>query len=143
MFTPASPSTVKVLAATPGWLLIPAPTSETFPMSVVGLDRAEAELRLERLERLARGRQVVARDRERHVRQLRPRTAGSFWMIMSTLTFASASAVSTRPAMPGWSGSPVRVMRASDGGVGHGGDERSFHGLLLVLDHGTGSIIEA
>ena len=32
MFTPASPSTVKVLAATPGWLFIPAPTSDTFPM---------------------------------------------------------------------------------------------------------------
>ena len=32
---------------------------------------------------------------------------------MSTLTFASASAVSTRPAMPGQSGRPVSVMRAS------------------------------
>ena len=33
---------------------------------------------------------------------------------MSTLTFASASAVSTRPAMPGRSGSPCSVMRASE-----------------------------
>ena len=42
-----------------------------------------------------------------------PSDCGSFWMIMSTLMFASASAVSTRPAMPGTSGSPVRVIRAS------------------------------
>ena len=33
---------------------------------------------------------------------------------MSTFTFASASAVITRPATPGSSGMPVRVMRASD-----------------------------
>ena len=42
-----------------------------------------------------------------------PSASGSFWMIMSTLMFASASAVSTRPAMPGSSGSPLRVIRAS------------------------------
>src|SRR3954452_21894737 len=33
MFTPALPSTVKVLAATPGWDFIPAPTSDTFPIA--------------------------------------------------------------------------------------------------------------
>ena len=33
---------------------------------------------------------------------------------MSTLTLASASAVSTRPAMPGRSGTPVSVIRASE-----------------------------
>ena len=32
MFTPASPSTVRARAATPGWLFIPAPTSDTLPM---------------------------------------------------------------------------------------------------------------
>ncbi len=37
----------------------------------------------------------------------------SFWMIMSMLTLASASAVNTRPAMPGVSGTPVSVTRAS------------------------------
>ena len=42
-----------------------------------------------------------------------PSDTGSFWMIMSTLTFASASAVKMRPAMPGWSGTPSSVMRAS------------------------------
>ena len=32
---------------------------------------------------------------------------------MSTLTFASASAVKILPAMPGWSGTPSSVIRAS------------------------------
>ena len=32
MFTPACPSTLKVLAATPGWLFIPAPMTETLPI---------------------------------------------------------------------------------------------------------------
>ena len=42
-----------------------------------------------------------------------PSDSGSFWMIMSTLTFASASAVKIPPAMPGWSGTPSSVTRAS------------------------------
>ena len=75
MFTPASPSAVNALAATPGWLFIPAPTSETFPICSSDWICAEAELRLERLERLARRRQVVARDRERHVRPVALRLA--------------------------------------------------------------------
>ena len=42
-----------------------------------------------------------------------PADRGSFWMIMSMLTLASASAVVTRPAMPGESGRPMSVTRAS------------------------------
>ena len=42
-----------------------------------------------------------------------PSDTGSFWMIMSTLTLASASAVKMRPATPGWSGTPSSVTRAS------------------------------
>ena len=38
---------------------------------------------------------------------------GSFWMIMSTLMLASASAPKMRPATPGSSGTPVSVTRAS------------------------------
>ena len=38
---------------------------------------------------------------------------GSFWMITSTLTLASASAVKIRPATPGSSRTPVSVTRAS------------------------------
>ena len=42
-----------------------------------------------------------------------PSDTGSFWMIMSTLTLASASAVKMRPATPGLSGTPSSVTRAS------------------------------
>ena len=42
-----------------------------------------------------------------------PSASGSFWMIMSTFTLASARAVMTRPATPGRSGSCVSVTRAS------------------------------
>ena len=68
---------------------------------------------------------------------------GSFWMIMSTFTLASASAVSTSAGDAGPVGQPLEGDARLRGGVRHGCDERSFHGLLLVLDHGTGSVIEA
>ena len=64
-------------------------------------------------------------------------------MIMSTFTFASASAVSTRPAMPGLSGQARERDARLRGRVRHGCDEWSFHRLLLVLDDGTGSVLEA
>ena len=43
----------------------------------------------------------------------RPSVSGSPWMIMSMFTLAWASAVVTRPAMPGVSGTPMSVTRAS------------------------------
>ena len=55
MLIPCSPSTVKTLAATPGWLRMPAPTIETLPICSSVRDLARARL-AERLERLARGR---------------------------------------------------------------------------------------
>ena len=107
MFTPASPSTWKVLAATPGWLFIPAPTSDTLPICSSVCDRAEAELRLERLERLA----AASRSSRGTVNDMSASCAladaGSFWMIMSTFTFASASAASTAAGDAG----PVRQRR--------------------------------
>ena len=42
-----------------------------------------------------------------------PADTGSFWTIMSTFTFAPASASKMRAAAPGVSGTPVRVTRAS------------------------------
>ena len=111
MLTPASPSTVNVLAATPGCDFIPAPTSETLPISgsvwipipyssVSGSSASTALC----TSSLGAVNDMSARW---------PSVTGSFWMIMSTLTFASASAVNTRPATPGVSGTPVSVTRAS------------------------------
>ena len=112
MFTPASPSTVNVLAATPGWVLIPAPTSETFPMpgsvaiSPMPSSPTSGWSAMRAASRSSRG---TVNDMSAE----RPSDSGSFWMIMSTFTFASASALRTRPATPGRSGSWVRVTRAS------------------------------
>jgi len=68
---------------------------------------------------------------------------GSFWMIMSMLTFATASAVAVRPAMPGRVGDPLERDARLLGGVRDGSDERLFHGLLFLYDHGTGLVGEA
>ena len=63
MFTPSSASTLKTFAATPGCERIPAPTIETLPMLLVGVQLLEGLAR-ERRERRARGAQVLARDGE-------------------------------------------------------------------------------
>ena len=62
---------------------------------------------------------------------------------MSTFTLASASAVSTRPAMPGRSGRPLSVMRASAVECVTAVTSGRLHGLLFVLDDGTWSVVEA
>ena len=43
----------------------------------------------------------------------RPSVRGSFWMIVSTLQLASASAMKIAAAAPGRSGTPMSVIRAS------------------------------
>src|SRR5918999_695439 len=113
MLTSASPSTVRARAATPGWLFIPAPTSETFPMcsSVWMPPKPSSAWNGSSASRAAtRSSRGTVTDMSARCPSLR----GSFWMIMSTFTLAPASAVSTRPAMPGRSGRPMRVMRASE-----------------------------
>ena len=110
MLMPSSPSVANTFAATPGCDFMPAPTTETLPIVASVGDRADAEL----ARRPARARaravaEVVARDGEATSRPARPRTRGSFWMIMSTLTLASASAVKMRPATPGLVGDAERA----------------------------------
>ena len=60
---------------------------------------------------LAAARSARSTEKERSARWSPP--TGSFWMITSTLTSASASALKMRPAAPGWSRTPVSVTRAS------------------------------
>ena len=103
-----SPRVRNTFAATPGWLRMPAPTIETLPTSssaetlptCSGSSTSVAERRSSR-----------ATVNERSA--LWSAETGSFWMIMSTFTFASESALNTRPATPGSSERPVRVTRAS------------------------------
>ena len=139
MLIPSSPSIWKTLAATPGWLRMPAPTIETLPIcSSVRIALADVE-RLERLD--ARVLQVVAGDREREVGACSSGT-GSFWMIMSTLTFASASAPKIAPGDAGLVADAGEGHARLLGGVGDGCDQGSFHRLVLGDDEGTGAVLE-
>ena len=108
----SSPSVVNTLAATPGCDFIPAPTTDTFPISG---SSATARMPWPSISGSSASR--AARRSERgtvnDMSADEPSDTGSFWMIMSTLTFASASALKMRPATPGWSGTPSSVTRAS------------------------------
>ena len=98
-------------AATPGWLFMPAPMSETFatsgsyamptaPISPFSCARIGS----------AAARSVFGSVNEMSVVPC----AETFWTIMSMFTPASASARKTRAATPGRSGTPSTVALASD-----------------------------
>ena len=145
MLMSSSPSVANTFAATPGWRLMPAPTTDTFPIvgSSATADDADARRRPGRARARAVA-QVGARDREGHVGATRPRDSGSFWMIMSTLTFGVGErGEDAARRCPGWSGTPSERHARLVGGVGDGGDQRSFHGLFLADDKGTGVLAEA
>ena len=122
---------------------MPAPTIETLPISRSVSTRLTPSCGLHRGQRRLGGAQVLGADRERDLGVARPRSSGSFWMIVSTLQLASASAMKIEAAAPGRSGTPTSVIRASSRGVGDGGDQRVFHGLVFSEDKGTGAGIEA
>ena len=67
MLTPSSASTLNTFAATPGCERMPAPTIETLPISSCGVQLRE-RLARERLQRGARGAQVLARHGEGDLR---------------------------------------------------------------------------
>ena len=74
MLMPWSPSVAKTRAATPGCDFIPAPTTETLPISGSSRTSRMPTSADDRVERGARGAQVRARDGEGHVAPRRPRT---------------------------------------------------------------------
>ena len=110
MLIPDSPSVSKTFAATPGWLRMPAPTIETLPICSSVCTSAETPSR-PRMTSTAVSRSSRSSVKERSASW--SSVTGSFWMIMSTLTLASASAPKMRPATPGSSRTPVSVTRAS------------------------------
>ncbi len=110
MLIPSSPRTRKTCAATPGWLRIPAPTMETLPI------RSSVRISPELMPVASIASTALVRSSRATVKERSAPCSvetGSFWMITSTLTFASASAVKIRPAMPGSFWTPARVTRAS------------------------------
>src|SRR5215208_3851851 len=112
------------------------------PHAVVRLHTAEAELDLERLEGCAGRGHVLTRDRERHVGEVALRLR----LVLDDHVHVEVRAGERGENTPRDAGL-VRKPGEGDprlrGRVGHGCDERSFHGLFLVLDHRTGSILEA
>ncbi len=111
MLMPFSPSVVKTLAATPGWDFMPAPTIDTLPIDSSVASSIPSSARSGASAAWAAG--TSSRGTVKDMSARCPSVTGSFWMIMSMLTFDSASAVVTRPAIPGVSGTPLSVTRAS------------------------------
>ena len=111
MFTPSLASTPKTFAATPGWERMPAPTIETLPISSCVLSSLNASPWSG--SSAARATRRSSRGTVKEISAKPPAEAGSFWTIMSTFTFAPASASKMRAAAPGASGTPSSVTRAS------------------------------
>ena len=90
---------------------MPAPTIETLPIcSWVAISAKASPLSGSSAARATRR---SSRGTVKEISARPPAATGSFWTIMSTLTFASASASKMRAAAPGVSGTPVSVIRAS------------------------------
>ena len=111
MLMPSPPSVENTFAATPGCVFMPAPMIETLPISSsVAIRRPCSEARP------SSARRASCRSVRGTVKDMSAPASletGSFWMIMSTLMFASASSVAIWPATPGVSGTPTSVTRAS------------------------------
>src|SRR6266508_1084136 len=111
MFTPASASASNMSAATPGWLFITAPMSETFAMSGSHVKPAASiSPAISPRIRSAFGTSSFGSVNEMSVCP----SAETFWTIMSTFTPASARGRKTRAAIPGRSGTPRIVAFASE-----------------------------
>src|SRR6266545_975363 len=108
---PAASSVANVFAATPGWLFIPAPTSDTFPRS----SRAVHVTPSESSTRSASGRSSTGAEKT---------ISGPVCTIVSTLMLASASAPNSRAAdvVDGL----LALMHDS-------GDQRLLEHLLVLL----------
>ena len=101
------------MAATPGWLRIPAPTIETLPIRSSVSSRSQISSRSSASVAVCRSPGSTVNDRS----AFWSADTGSFWMIMSTFTLAPARAPKICAATPGSSRTPVSVTRASSAWV--------------------------
>ena len=135
MLMPAFARTSKVVAATPGFVFIPAPTRLTraIPASVL---TAVAPISPARARVIS---SPVARSSWGSVKEMSVTPwSDTFCTIMSTFTSSSARRRNSRAAMPGWSGTPLTVTLASERVVHDGRDDGLLHGRILLLDPGAG-----
>ena len=111
MLTPELASTSNMVAATPGWVFMPAPTRLMRAMSASWVTpEAPSSLATASLTFSPVGRSVMGRVKEMSVVPL----TDVFCTIMSTFTPSSARARKRRAAMPGRSGTDRIVTLASD-----------------------------
>ena len=142
MLMPSSPSVENTLAATPGWVFIPAPTIETLPIvssAVISSMPTSAMSGSSAARAVRRSSRGTVNDTSARV----PSPTGSFWMIMSTLTFASASALKIAPGDARVVGHAEQRDARLAGRVGDGGDEGLLHGDVLSDDDRPGTVVEA
>ena len=111
MLIPASASASNMSAATPGCVLMPAPTSEIFAISgSCATPAAPISCASGSSARSAAAARFFGSVNEMSVCP----SADTFWTIMSTLTPTSASVRKTRAAIPGRSGTARIVTSASE-----------------------------
>ncbi len=111
MFTLSRARTSNMVAATPGWVFMPAPMSDTRAMPLSSSNPvAPRSPTSPSMTFPAFFRSSFGSVKEMSVIPL----LLTFCTIMSTLTDSSARARKTRAAMPTWSGTPVIVTFASE-----------------------------
>src|SRR5690606_3656245 len=110
MLTPASDRAVNISAATPGWVFMPAPTSDTLPI------RSSSSMPWAPISATSgwRASWAVRASVSGIVQEMSVvPSAATFCTIMSTLTLASARRVKIRAAIPGLSGTRRTVSLPS------------------------------
>ena len=111
MLIPSAARVSNMVAVTPGFVFIPAPTSETRATSSSEVTPVAPSSSASSLATST----DVARSIFGTVNEMSVVPCNEvFWTIMSTLTDRSASARKSRAASPGRSGTPVTVTLASD-----------------------------
>ena len=112
MLMPSSLSVLNIFAATPDWLRIPIPTAETLATSVSAIRSWKLICPAALASFSAFSARFTWSTGHENVMSVRPSSA-MFWMIMSTLTCASASGPKMAAAMPGRSATLTSVILAS------------------------------
>ena len=142
MLMPASPSTVKTVAATPGWLRIPAPTIETLP-----IDSSAATSSMPSSPTSASSASRAMRPSSRGtVNDMSARRPSRERLVLDDhvdVHVGVGERAEDPPGDAGLVGDPEQRDPRLGGRVGHGGDERLFQRVLLGDDNGTWFIREA
>ncbi len=118
---------------------MPAPTTDTLLTLLDAADR-RPEFRRERLQHAERRCQLGRAGTVKPMVALPP--LPTFWAIMSTTMFVSATAAKMRWLTPGRSGTPSSTIRASSRDQGRPADRHLGHPVRLGHDPGALGVAE-